>query len=731
VLGAALVAPAAARAAKPNFDIRTPATPQLTGTRPLTAPAPAGARVPQALAYVRAHAGALGLTAARVDALGAPERRAAAGGVVQLRWPRSFGGIPAFDDQLRVALGADGAVLNATGSTDTAPPSLEPVLGPVRAMRVVRDDAGATGEPVVTAGPNGPRRDTAFAAGGRAQLVVFGSRLAWQVDYRALSLAFYDTVVDATTGAILRRVNLVKTDGPADVWDDHPNGTAPRRVMLSTTANTLENTFAHAWTDTDGNHTAQAGEEVQPVVRALDTTFAGPGCALATPCTWNPLVANGWAANEAQDAIQAYYLVSVYRQHLAADIGFNQFSGAEKLRVEVDAGVASGQTNNSSMTTPPPGNAPTMSLYLFDGTDGFRAMSGAEDASIVFHEYTHGFTNRTVVDGQGVQALNTAQAWGIDEASADFYAKSFLVDKGWEADAPASGDVDMGDYTDTTPHSIRYEPIDCPVSAPRAEPCPKGGLTYADFGKVGPRPEPHADGEIWSETLWDLRAALGSAKTIGIASAALGSSPDEPSYLQMRDGILQADPADAPTIWSVFRRRGMGVGATTNGSADTRPHADFTMPPGIPDPDPSPVETPTPEPAPIPTVSPQPTASPTPSATPKPTVTAPTRPRFTIPRTGKRVAAFMVRCYAACTVSGTLTIDKKTARKLHLGSTRTIGTVKYSLKKAGKKTLTVHLSRKAAKALKRVTSITAKLKTSARYGKAKPVAVTLSVKIKR
>jgi extracellular elastinolytic metalloproteinase len=205
VLGAALVAPATARATKPNFDIRTGVAPQLAGTRPLTGAAPAGARVTRALAYVRAHAGALGLTPAQVNALGAPQRRAAPGGIVQLRWPGSFGGIPAFDDRLRVALRADGAVLNAVGRADAAPRSLEPLLGPVGAMGAVRDDAGAAGEPIVTAGPAGPRRDTAFSGGGRAQLVVFGSRLAWRVDYRASPLAFYDTVVDATTGAILRR----------------------------------------------------------------------------------------------------------------------------------------------------------------------------------------------------------------------------------------------------------------------------------------------------------------------------------------------------------------------------------------------------------------------------------------------------------------------------------------------------------------------------------------------
>jgi extracellular elastinolytic metalloproteinase len=525
----------------------------------------------------------------------------------------------------------------------------------------------------------------------------------------------------------------VKRDGPANVWDDHPNGTAPRRVTLTTTGTTLENPSAHAWTDTDGDDAAEAGEEVRPDVRVLNTTFAGPGCAPATPCSWNPLAPRGWEDNREQDAIQAFYLAGVFRQHLASpDIGFTGFTGADKLRVEVDWGIERGEANNSSMSTPPPGGpgVPTMSLYLFDGTDGFRAMSGAEDASIVFHEYTHGFTNRTVVDAQGVQALNTAQAWAIDEASADFYAKSSLVDDGLEADTPAPGEIDMGEYTDFMPHSLRRQPLDCPVSTPRAEPCPRGGLTYADFGHVGPRPEPHDDGEIWSETLWDLRAALGSRLSTRIVTAALGSSPAEPSFLQMRDGILQADPGDAARIWSVFRRRGMGFGATTNGSDDRAPHADFTMPPGVQDPDPSAVQAPTsPAASPTPTGTPAPTVARTPP--PAATTTPPMVPRLSIHRTGRRAATFTVRCAAACAVTATLTVDAKTARKLHLGSTRRIGTVKAGLRKAGKKSLTVHLSRRAAKGLDRVRSITAKLKTSARYAKAKPVAVTLSVKIRR
>ena len=37
-----------------------------------------------------------------------------------------------------------------------------------------------------------------------------------------------------------------------------------------------------------------------------------------------------------------------------------------------------------------------------------------------------------------------------------------------------------------------------------------GGYTYADYGNVVGGPEVHADGEIWAQTLWDLRDRLGS-----------------------------------------------------------------------------------------------------------------------------------------------------------------------------------------------------------------------------
>ena len=83
VLGA-LLAPASAHAQKPFFDIRRAEPPTLQSTRPLTGPA-RGDRVAHALAFARAHARALGLTAARAAALG-PPARSTVSGIERLTW---------------------------------------------------------------------------------------------------------------------------------------------------------------------------------------------------------------------------------------------------------------------------------------------------------------------------------------------------------------------------------------------------------------------------------------------------------------------------------------------------------------------------------------------------------------------------------------------------------------------------------------------------------------------
>ena len=62
-------------------------------------------------------------------------------------------------------------------------------------------------------------------------------------------------------------------------------------------------------------------------------------------------------------------------------------------------------------------------------------------------------------------------------------------------------------------------------------------------------PSPHADGEIWAQTLWELRqrliakygAVAGRQRAETYITRAMELSPPDPSFVDMRNAILQAE----------------------------------------------------------------------------------------------------------------------------------------------------------------------------------------------
>ena len=100
------------------------------------------------------------------------------------------------------------------------------------------------------------------------------------------------------------------------------------------------------------------------------------------------------------------------------------------------------------------------------------------------------------------------------------------------------------------------------------------------------QPEFHADGEIWAQTLWDVRQRLvaslggntlngaGVTRARSLITRAMELSPPDPSFLDMRNAILQADEAiyggaDKVRALGRVRARGMGYFATDQGANDT------------------------------------------------------------------------------------------------------------------------------------------------------------------
>ncbi|HZV75967.1 MAG TPA: M36 family metallopeptidase [Conexibacter sp.] len=579
-----------------------------------------------ALAFVRAHAVAFGLTDADLAALRLTRRYRALDGVTHLTWVPVSHGIAAYDSQLSVHVSAAGRVVAASG-----PPlgglsiaSAAPRLTASEALGVAQGDVGApAGLPAARTHP-GAQRPTTFANGDRASLVALaapsGDRLAWRLTVAGQGPYLYDEVVDARTGQVLVRHSLTDFASSAHVFFYHPGaaagGTATQVDLAPwlTSATTLSGTNAHAYADPNdnGNGTDGAPVEVPPSSGTdweYPQTLVSPGSGQSCSpfgggiCTWDGTTTRSELTNRDQVTTQVFYDVNTFHDWLKqAPIGFDDASGnfevggrgaSDPLHAETDDSIlgANPQVNNANMSTPPDGQSPTMQMYLFDAP--FPAVNGGDDASIVFHEYTHGLSNRLIGNGSG---LDAAQSGAMGEAWSDWYAMDYLVAHGFATDTGADGEVVVGAYATGDPlHGIRNQALDCSVgsSSPNcggsANAGHAGGFTYADLGRVGgwdastPRFEVHDDGEIWSETLWDLRRALGAPLARALITDAMRLSPLAPSFLDERDAILAADQADDggahhDQIWQVFAARGMGYGARTTSANATRAVASFATP---------------------------------------------------------------------------------------------------------------------------------------------------------
>jgi zinc metalloprotease ZmpB len=136
-------------------------------------------------------------------------------------------------------------------------------------------------------------------------------------------------------------------------------------------------------------------------------------------------------------------------------------------------------------------------------TLGKGGVDDAEDAEVIVHEYGH-----SVQDNQVPGFGSTPEAGAIGEAFGDYLAVTVSAHEAPTADEPCVADWDSTSYTSSAPHCLRR--VD-------------GNKHYPE-DIVG---EVHADGEIWSRALWDIRTALGPklADTI-IIRAQFGFTPD-------------------------------------------------------------------------------------------------------------------------------------------------------------------------------------------------------------
>jgi extracellular elastinolytic metalloproteinase len=594
------------------------------------------------LDYLRQHQAAFGITADTLSTLTFVRDYVSIDGTHHVYWRQSRGGIPVFGSGVQINITKDGRVINVIGS---------PVAGLANAPTSARVDASkaiqtAIGDSRLT-NVTGLTRITAAGNAQRlaptATRVYFprpgGVRLGWQT-YLQGREGMYLSVVDASNGKMLFRRSLTDS-AKGQVFENYPNAKngGDQKVVnfdpFLFASNRLFGNAAWVYSDVNDDNVAQGSEEIKPDKNgnwlfdfvAYHNQVNSP-CVAKFPCSWDSRYPKGegsWKTNRRQAGTQLFWFLNHFAKHLKkAPIGFNEaagnfqllnssgegFGGDPVLGQAMDGaktlqgplGVAlpdPNHTDNANMGTPPDGFSPTMQMYLWNdpltnavfgpGSDPFVQADGDNEADIVYHEYTHGLSNRLVVDADGNSTLGPIQAGAMGEAWSDWYAMDFLVNEGNFVDGPADGQLLLGHYVSAGQYFIRNEPIDCPVGSVSSR-CPgtatagPGGFTYGDFGKVGASPEVHDDGEIWGQTLWDLRDELGSDIAEGIVTRGMELSPANPSFLDMRNSILQADLVDnaganQDAIWAVFANRGMGYFASAINGDDTAPTEDFSLPP--------------------------------------------------------------------------------------------------------------------------------------------------------
>jgi Zn-dependent metalloprotease len=163
-----------------------------------------------------------------------------------------------------------------------------------------------------------------------------------------------------------------------------------------------------------------------------------------------------------------YYHIDSIQRYLQ-QIGFDNVLN-HQIAVNID-----GRTDDNSHYSP-------VGKDLTFGTGG---VDDAEDADIIAHEYGHAIQDNQV-PGWG----DSHEAGSMGEAFGDYLAASFFAEIKPSILRPTIGNWDAVAYSGDEP------------------PC----LRRLDSNKRYPKDivnEVHADGEIWSACLWELRAALG------------------------------------------------------------------------------------------------------------------------------------------------------------------------------------------------------------------------------
>ncbi|HYD02236.1 MAG TPA: M36 family metallopeptidase [Phycisphaerales bacterium] len=443
----------------------------------------------------------------------------------------------------------------------------------------------------------------------------------------------YDTLIDATDGKVLHRTDRLLcaapitmrvftgdspapmspglpspvstqasqvtrdliTINPQDVQEWSPQGWIP-----DGTFETIGNNVA-AHTDADGNNSADLPRPSGGASLTFDF-----GIDLTQPPS----------AYRDAAVTQMFYLCNKYHDRLYA-LGFDEPAGnyqndnfgnggAGGDRIQADVQDSSSTNNANFGTSGNDGTGGRVQMFVWTSPNPDR--DGALESDIVYHELTHGTSIR--LHG----TLSQSQSAGMGEGWSDFVALSINAQPGDDPDAIYTmGPYALYQYFGMTSNyyfGIRRYPYTTNMN--------KGPLTFGDIdpalynvpGSVPRSPastaannDVHDHGEVWCQILWECRAGMihahgfaGNEMMLQLVIDAMKLAPANPTFIQSRDAILNADAAanggaNAGILWTAFARRGIGTGASAPAASTVSGVVEsfvspifttFTFPDGLP-----------------------------------------------------------------------------------------------------------------------------------------------------
>jgi Zn-dependent metalloprotease len=480
---------------------------------PVAAREPEPAAVSTARAYLKQrHPELFGgrggeLAVDRVDVLG---------GSSHVRFHQEYRGVPVWGAAVSVHMDALGRVRLAYVDVrpDLELATTAPALSPAEAA--ARAEATLAGEVA--------RRDPEDAEAGASaspppalgiENRAGQPRLAYRVLLATGEPADWEVSVDAQTGAVIRRVDLLRrADGAGLVADEN---------LLTTPVPGMRDLV-----DLAGNGLLQgAGVSI--------FSFAGfKGSAMQRQRLSRAPDGQFTAAPDDPrfDEQMLYYHASRARAYFRGTFGAGPRGGALPATAHLMQAAGKGTRPLDGAYYSPAENA------LFFGDGAGRAAGGlnstSRDADVICHEFSHSVMFRIVDMARQPDDFGRA----LEEGYADYFAGTM------------NNDPEIGEYAAGSPAGLR--------SLANSHRYPED-VNYPLTGA----PEAHWTGMIWGGTCWDVRAALGPAVADALVFRSLYYQPDHRAdFATAARALLEADHAlyqesHVATLRGILAARGL------------------------------------------------------------------------------------------------------------------------------------------------------------------------------